>query len=118
MNEVPENGGAHGRAKRSVEAGSLHQRILADIEERILSGEWPPGHRIPYEHELTTRYGCSRMTVNKVLTQLAGAGLIERRRKAGSFVRRPHSQSAVLDIPDIKTEVQALGLPYRFTITC
>ena len=57
------------------------------------------------------------MTVNKVLTQLAGAGLIERRRKAGSFVRRPHSQSAVLDIPDIKTEVQALGLPYRFMIT-
>ena len=32
--------------------------------------------------------------------QLAGAGLIERRRKAGSFVRRPHSQSAVLDIPE------------------
>lgn len=115
MTASPVNGLA-GTKERSAEPGSLHQRILADIEERILSGEWPPGHRIPYEHELTARYGCSRMTVNKVLTQLAGAGLIERRRKAGSFVRRPHSQSAVLDIPDIKTEVQALGLPYRFTI--
>jgi GntR family histidine utilization transcriptional repressor len=95
---------------------SLHQRILADLEERILSGEWPPGHRIPFEHELTALYGCSRMTVNKALTQLAAAGLIERRRKAGSFVRRPHSQSAVLEIAEIQAEVQALGLPYRFIV--
>ena len=47
---------------------------------RILSGEWPPGHRIPFEHELTARYGCSRMTVSKALGELVEAGLIERRR--------------------------------------
>jgi GntR family histidine utilization transcriptional repressor len=96
---------------------SLHERIMADVKGRILSGEWAPGHRIPFEHELTAQYECSRMTVNKVLTQLARAGLIERRRKSGSFVLRPHSRSAVLDIRDIMTEVQALGLPYRFEIT-
>ena len=95
---------------------SLHQRILSDIEARIVSGEWRPGHRIPFEHELTTQYGCSRMTVNKVMTQLAKAGLIERRRRAGSFVTRPHSQSAVLAIQTPKAEVQALGLPYRHEI--
>ncbi len=101
---------------RPASAISLHQQILADIEERILSGEWPPGHRIPFEHELTARYKCSRMTVSKALTQLAGAGLIERRRKAGSFVTRPHSQSAVLEIQDVRAEIAALGLPYRFEI--
>src|SRR5690606_12709385 len=94
--------GADADAKAPV---SLHQRILTDIQDRILSGEWPPGHRIPFEHELTAQYRCSRMTVSKVLTQLASARMIERRRKAGSFVSRPHSQSAVLEIPDIKTEV-------------
>ncbi len=93
---------------------SLHQRILGDIQGNILSGRWEPGQRIPVEQELMRQYRCSRMTVNKVLTQLAQAGIIERRRKAGSFVRRPHSQSAVLSIPDIKTEVDALKLPYRF----
>ena len=103
-------------ARRAEGGGSLHRRILADIEARILSGEWPPGWRIPFEHELTAQYGCSRMTVSKALTQLAGAGLIERRRKAGSFVIRPHSQSAVLEIPDVKAEVAALGLPYRFAV--
>jgi GntR family transcriptional regulator, histidine utilization repressor len=95
---------------------SLHQRILTDIEDNILSGEWPPGYRIPFEHELKEQYKCSRMTVNKVLTQLAGSGLIERRRKAGSFVRRPRLESAVLEISEINAEVAALGLAYRFDI--
>lgn len=95
---------------------SLHQQILSDIEGKILSGEWAPGHRIPFEHELTAQYGCSRMTVNKVLTQLAKAGLIARRRKAGSVVVRPRAQSAVLEIQEINAEVEQLGLPYRFEI--
>lgn len=95
---------------------SLHGRILAELEERILSGEWPPGHRIPSEHALAALFDCSRMTVNKVLTQLVQAGLIERRRKAGSFVRRPLAQSAVLEIKDIKAEVLELGLAYGYEI--
>ena len=95
---------------------SLHSQILADIQSHILSGEWAPGHRIPFEHELTEQYSCSRMTVSKALTQLARSGLIERRRKAGSFVTRPHSQSAILEIRDVAAEVEALGLPYAFTI--
>ncbi len=93
---------------------SLHQRILSDIQNLILSGEWQPGRKIPVEHELMKQYKCSRMTVSKVLTQLAHAQMIERRRKLGSFVSRPHSQSAVLTIPDIKAEVAALGQPYTF----
>ena len=95
---------------------SLHQRILSDIQNLILSGEWEPGRRIPVEHELMKQYSCSRMTVSKVLTQLANARMIERRRKVGSFVSRPHSQSAVLTIPDIKAEVAALGQTYSFEI--
>ncbi|TPJ27988.1 histidine utilization repressor [Mesorhizobium sp. B2-7-2] len=93
---------------------SLHQRILSDIREKILSGAWAPGHRIPFEHELTAHYNCSRMTVNKALSQLAKAGLIERRRRSGSFVRQPQSQAAVLELHDIRIEVEALGLPYHY----
>ncbi|KQV65105.1 histidine utilization repressor [Rhizobium sp. Root1220] len=95
---------------------TLHQRILGDIEGRIVSGEWPPGYRIPFESDLTRQYDCSRMTVNKVMTQLAKAGLIERRRKSGSFVTQPQAQSAVLEIHDIKTEVQSLNLAYSFAV--
>jgi GntR family histidine utilization transcriptional repressor len=95
-------------------SGALYQRILSDIRGRILSGEWPPGHRIPFEHELAVEYDCSRMTVNKAMSELARTGLIERRRRSGSFVKRPQSQAAVLEIHDIRTEVEALGLLYRY----
>lgn len=93
-------------------AMSLHGKILTEIEQNILSGRWPPGFRIPSEMELTVHYGCSRMTVNKVLTQLAQAGLLERKRKAGSFVTRPHTSSAVLEIPDLRQVVLGMGQEY------
>ncbi|TRL34360.1 histidine utilization repressor [Rhizobium straminoryzae] len=91
---------------------SLHQRIRRDIEGNILSGRWPPGHRIPSEQALTDTYGCSRMTVNKVLTELARAGLVLRRRKTGSVVMPQDGQSAILEIYDIGEEVRALNLAY------
>lgn len=105
--------GVSGKSQRGV---SLHQRILSDIEGRILSGEWQPGHRIPFEHELTEHYNCSRMTVNKVLVQLVRAGLVERRKKSGTFVSKPRAQSAILDIHDIKDEVRSLNLDYSYSL--
>jgi len=93
-----------------------YKQIRLDIERRILTGEWPPGHRIPFEHQLMVRYGCSRMTVSKALSELAQAELIERRRRAGTFVRRPNFLSAVLQITDIRAEISALGRSYRYEL--
>jgi GntR family transcriptional regulator, histidine utilization repressor len=95
---------------------SLHQRIGTDIKQQILSGAWPPGHRIPFEHELMVTYGCSRMTVSKALSVIAQDGLIERRRRAGSFVTGPHVQSAVLEVPDIRAEITATGRTYTYEL--
>lgn len=90
----------------------LHQRIRADIEGLILSGTLRPGERIPVEHELMARYGCARMTVNKALSALADAGLIERRKRAGSFVSSPKIHMAALAIPDIQAEIVGRGMEY------
>lgn len=95
---------------------ALHTRIRSEIAERIRSGAWPPGHKIPSEHELMAQYGCSRMTVSKALAPLAEQGLIVRRRKAGSFVARPRIHSVVLDIPDIAAEVTDRGEPYGYDL--
>lgn len=105
MNDVPHD-----------EKASLHRRIRADVQAKILSGAWPPGHRIPAEHELMTHYGCSRMTVNKALGPLADAGLILRRRRAGTVVAKPKIHSAVLDIPDIAAEVAGRGEAYGYEL--
>jgi GntR family histidine utilization transcriptional repressor len=96
--------------------GPLHQRIRSDIEARIRSGEWAPGHRAPTEAELMARYACSRMTVNKAMTALVEAGLIVRRKRAGSFVARPRVHAPVLNIPDIQSEILARGEVYAFRL--
>ena len=31
---------------------SMHERILHDVEHKIASGAWPPGHQVPYEIDL------------------------------------------------------------------
>lgn len=97
-------------------SGTLDQRIRAEIESKIRSGEWPPGHRIPFEHELVGRYACSRATVSKAVTALVAAGLVERRKRAGSFVAKPRVHAALLEIPDIANVLTARGERYRFAL--
>ncbi len=99
-----------------VPARPLGERIRAALEGRILSGEWPPGHRIPSEHALMEQFACSRMTMNKVLSGMAAAGMIVRRRRAGSFVTTPRGDRAVLEIQDFATEAQRLGQVYRHRV--
>lgn len=93
-----------------------YAEISRDIERAILSGAWPPGHRVPPESELTERYGCARMTVSKALASLVNAGLIERRRRIGTVVAKPGSQSAVIEVRDIKTEIVASGAAYDYRL--
>jgi GntR family histidine utilization transcriptional repressor len=99
-----------------AETGPLYQRIRVAIESQIMSGVLRPGDRIPFEHELMERYGCSRMTVNKALSALAAAGLISRQRRRGSFVTRPRIHMAALEIPDIREEIEKRGHVYRLEL--
>lgn len=95
---------------------SLNQTIRNDIEQKIMSGEWAPGFRLPFEHEMMEQYGCSRMTVNKALSALSVQGLIMRRRRAGSVVAAPSADRAVLQIVDFAAEAQRSGKLYRHDI--
>jgi len=99
-----------------MRAATLHDRIKANIETRIRSGAWRPGFRIPFEYELMAQYGCARMTVNKALASLVEAGLIVRRKRAGSFVAQPRVHSAILDIPDIQADIVARGDRYDLVV--
>ncbi len=100
----------------SAEDTTQHERILGDLKDHIVTGAWPPGFRLPFELQMAKNYGVSRMTMNKVLTQLTREGFLERRRKLGTFVATPRTQSAVMEITDIETEVRALGLDYGFAL--
>lgn len=63
----------------------LWQQLAAILRRQIEAGEITG--RLPGEHTLTARYGCSRDTVRKALEWLAEQeGLIERSHGRGWFV--------------------------------
>lgn len=62
-------------------------RIAADLRQRITSGEYQPGQRIPTLPDLCTAYGVSETTIRNALRLLTGEGLIESRARAGTIVR-------------------------------
>lgn len=92
----------------------VHEAIRASLEQAILSGALPPGSKLPTETELAARWGCARMTAGRALNALAQAGMVERRRKAGTVVARRTVQETVLDIHEIAAEVHARGQVYAW----
>ena len=95
---------------------ALHDRIRTEIEGQILSGTLQPGDKVPSELELMAHYGCSRMTVSKALTALSGAGLLQRRKRAGTVVAPRPTETMVLDVPDLAVEIARRGQAYRFQL--
>lgn len=64
-------------------------RIIAEsLKQAILSNEYPEGSRLPSENELVRRFGVSRMTIGRALTELQQINLIGRRAGSGTYVKR------------------------------
>ena len=92
------------------------QTIKTDILQRIKQRDWPPGTMVPGEETLAQDYGCSRNTVNRALRELAQAGVIERRRRAGTRVAVPPPLAARIHIPVIREEIEQKGATYRYAL--
>jgi GntR family histidine utilization transcriptional repressor len=91
-----------------------YREIHDALREKIISGAWPPGFKLPSEPELAKRFDCARMTLSKALGALAEQGFITRRRRAGTTVNAARPQESVLEIHDIEAEIRAAGHEYRY----
>src|SRR5215470_11110801 len=64
-----------------------YAQVIAEIQRRIESGEYPPGSLIPSEHQLSSEFGIARPTVVRALRVLRQEGWIDTQQGKGSFVR-------------------------------
>lgn len=94
----------------------LYQRIKDHILERIGSGDWPAGHRIPSENQLVDEFGISRMTVNRAIRELASEGYLSRLTGVGTFVREMPRQTSMIEIMNIADEISARGHEHSCTV--
>ena len=72
------------------------------MRERIRSGEYRAGDRIPSEAELCALYGVSRMTVRRAVTLLAQDGVVFTENGRGTFVRAPELGAATFDLGSLR----------------
>lgn len=91
-------------------------RIADEVRRRILDREWRQGDRIPDEADLAVRFGAARATVNKALQMLAGEGLLDRRRRAGTRVAIDPARKAIFTIPIVREQVERAGMSYGYRV--
>jgi DNA-binding transcriptional MocR family regulator len=91
-----------------------YQAIAQTIRERIASGCYPPGERIPSIRRLAEDFGCNKLTVQRAFETLKQEGVIENRVGSGSYVRFPERVDAPEGIFDFHTDYLDESLfPYR-----
>ena len=92
------------------------QDVRSEVLNRIHSRTWKPGNLIPNEADLAKEFGCARATVNRALRAVAEAGLLERKRKAGTRVAKTPVRKATLSIPIIRQEIENANQTYSYAL--
>lgn len=93
-----------------------YQDIKVKVLQSIRDNTWPPGTIMPGEVELAERFGCARATVNRAMRELAEEGILDRKRKAGTRVKKSPTRQAKFVIPVIRDEVENTGGTYRYAL--
>lgn len=81
-------------------AAAKHVEIRESIESDIHRGIYEVGQKLPTEREIMDRFGVSRNPVQKAMSALVEAGLVTRRRGAGTVVASAGLRSNLLRMMD------------------
>lgn len=79
--------------------GAPYLRLVAELRQRITSGQWPPGSQIPSSSILQHQYRLGRGTVDHAIATLRREGVLEGQRGARLFVAYPPAVRTLTD-PD------------------
>jgi len=56
---------------------SLTDGFVGEVKQRVLSGQWPAGMRLPSSRELAEEFMVSRSVINRGITELCDAGYLK-----------------------------------------
>ncbi|MCX6937924.1 MAG: FCD domain-containing protein [Verrucomicrobia bacterium] len=71
---------------RKSKTPPVGERIIAELEAKIIGGIYQAGDRIPTEERLVALYAASRAAVREAVQVLKARGLVVSRRGSGSYV--------------------------------
>ena len=70
----------------NTEGMPLYYKVAEDIKDKIITGEYKPGDKMPSEIWLMERYGVSRVTIRKALDALIDEKYLISKKKMGKYV--------------------------------
>src|SRR5438270_11562832 len=85
-NVGPLAGNGSGRKRGAARAPSVTDDAIDKIRERIVSGAWGPGDRLPKESELAAELGLSRNSLREAVRALSQLRVLEVRQGDGTYV--------------------------------
>lgn len=96
-----------------LDAGSplpLYHQLAEQLFDQIRQGTYPPGSKIPSEHELAERHGIGRPTVRQATDALIRRGVLERKRGSGTYVRSVPAQVDLFSLAGTLVSFERVGL--------
>ena len=96
-----------------LDAGSplpLYHQLAEQLFEQIRGGAYPPGSKIPSEHELAERHGIGRPTVRQATDALIQRGVLVRKRGSGTYVRSVPAQVDLFSLAGTLVSFERGGL--------
>ena len=88
---------------RPLDQKKNFQKIVDLLKQKVFSGEFRPGDRLPSERELAEALRVSRLSVREAYRALKVLGMVEIRRgsEGGSFIRAPGNPSIIQSVSDL-----------------
>jgi len=90
-----------------------YAQLARRLRERVASGEFQPGDRLPSEAQLCEVYGVSPMTVRRAVTQLIQEEVAYAEHGRGTFVKSPQLGAAIFDLGDLRRYLSDPGIAAR-----
>jgi GntR family transcriptional regulator len=87
----------------------MYHQLKELVSEKIESGEWAPGYRLPTEAEISREFGVSRITVRHAMQLLQNQGLLERKQGRGTFVAQPKVAHDLMSMYQDGLNVKQMG---------
>ncbi len=97
----------------------IYRQLRDLVARRIMDGSFPEGEAVPSVRQVASDYQINHLTVSKAYQELVDAGLLEKRRGLGMFVRdgarvsltREEKQRFIEDeMPAFLRRAQELGM--------
>ncbi len=73
----------------------MYLQIIEQVSQRVASGYWPPGHKMPSIREMALALNVSVITVKRAYLELEREGMLVTRQGQGSWVSEALDQTTM-----------------------